>query len=287
MSRTKVVLLYAGYSILSIVFFAYYLFPAEEVKNHVGAYLRQKAPGMDVEIGDVRPAFPPGVTFRNVSLYYQSQVVLDAKKLTLSLGWRTILGKEIPLVFQCQAYEGSISGDAVISREKSGRFSAEARLNDIQLQDMTSLKKWIPHDLSGKLGGSILLALDGATDRSAQANVRLTGAGIEFVDPYYGIDQLAFNEIEAGLTLTNNRLTIDRFKTKGADVDGSITGSIVIRNPADNSLLNLSGEALPQPLLLDKLRHKLPLDALLKNTGKKSIAFRIDGTPKNPKFSLR
>ncbi|MFZ5570397.1 MAG: type II secretion system protein GspN [Thermodesulfobacteriota bacterium] len=287
MSRTKIVFLYSGYSLLTILFFVYYLFPAEETKNRVGVYLRQNVPELDMDIGDVRPAFPPGLTFRNLGLYYQNQKLLDVGKLKLSVGWRFVLGQDVPLGFQCEAFGGGISGDAVVSLQKPGRFSVEARFADIELQDMAKLKQWIPHELSGKLAGSLLIAADGPMDRSAQTNVRLTAAGIELAEPYYGIDQLTFDEMEAGLTMTNNRLTIDRLKTRGADVDGSITGSIMIRTPVQNSILNLTGEATPQPLLLDKLRRKLPLDALLKNAGKKSIAFRIDGTAQNPKFSLR
>ncbi len=287
MSRSKIITLYTAYVLTNVVFFAYFLFPADAVKMHLMAFLRDKVPEMEISVDDLKPAFPPGLSLQKVGVHYQGHPVFDAEKLKLSLGIRSLLGKELGLGFTCRAYEGQAGGDVHFSMTQNGRFSAEVLLTDIQLQAMDVLKNFLPHDLSGKLNGSVTLTVDGPADQSAQANLRLTGAAIELAEPYFGIDQLSFNEIEAGLSLSNNRLTIDRFKTKGADVDGSLSGSLMLRSPLNASILNILGDVLPQPLLMDKIRQKLPLDALLKKTGKQNIAFRIDGTAASPKFSLR
>lgn len=287
MGRKKTVYLYVAYTFLSVLFFAYILFPSDVVQAYLSARMQERFPALDITIGSVKPGFPLGIQCNRVNVAYNEMPVLDAEQLTLSPGLFSLFRESLRIYFDCDAYHGNMSGHLDLLRDK-GRITADAGVADVRLEDLTILQDFVPHALKGRLSGKIGcdVGMSGA-GRSVRASLKLVEAGVEFAGPFYGLEKLAFDEIDADLSLEETRLKVDRLTVKGPDANGSVGGTIILRNPVDRSMLNLSGEVIPQPLLIDKLRKKFPVDAFLKQPGNNKIPFRIGGTPDSPRFSMR
>lgn len=286
MNRRKTGFLYTVYTLTAIGVFAYFLFPSAEVAGHLAVRLEQAIPGVEISIGDVKPSLPPGLKLTDMAVYFKNDPVVDAASLTVYPGISSLWGDDLVLHFSCDAFDGEISGDARVGKDQPGLRSVDVKLDGLQLADVTALKRWVPHNLNGGITGSLVWQQE-SNGRSGQLNLRLVDGGVEFVHPVYGLDQVNFSAVEAGLQLKNAMVTIDRFAAKGPDLAANITGSVLVRTPPDSSVLNISGEMTPHAVFLDKLRKKVPIDALLKNKGGSGIPFRIGGTPRNPKFSLQ
>ena len=72
---------------------------------------------------------------------------------------------------------------------------------------------------------------------SAESNLRLIDCGIDFKTPFYGIESIDFNEIDASFVLKDSRLKIARITGSGNDMDADISGSVMVRKNMDKSVL--------------------------------------------------
>lgn len=286
MSQRNTRFLYTAYVVLTVGIFVYLLFPADNVKAYLTARLSQVAPDVEVTIRSIKPSLLLGLKLSEVAVFVRNEPVADFESLIVRPGISSLWRQFLVLNFDVDAYDGEIEGRVQVDREQPGGVIAEVTLSGLQLSDITALKNWIPHNVRGGLTGSFSWQQDG-TGRNGKLNLRLTDSGVEFVHPVYGTDQIRFSAIDTGLELKNNQIKIERFTAKGPDVEGSITGSIMVRTPPDRSILNISGEMTPQAVFMDNLRKSMPIDALLKNKEGAGIPFRIGGTPRDPKFSLR
>ena len=97
---------------------------------------------------------------------------------------------------------------------------------------------------------------------------------------------LTFEKIEAKLELNNKLIKFKQCELKGNQMEGSISGYISVKTPSDKSKLKLTGTLTPQPELLEDLGAAAQL-LFNQKSGQNSISFRIEGTLKEPSFSLK
>ena len=71
-------------------------------------------------------------------------------------------------------------------------------------------------------------------------------------------------------------------------VEGKITGTIELRQPFEQSRLNLTGNAKPRPELLARLQETIPQGIVNTRTmGTRGLTFRVRGSIDNPDVSMR
>ena len=121
---------------------------------------------------------------------------------------------------------------------------------------------------------------------SITSDILLREFGIEFLSPYYGLETLSLKNIEADLELSRNQLKVNRFINAGGDAEGSLSGSVLIRNVIGRSVLNLKGSVRPNPVFIDKLGKINPAVKIFlkKSTGNSDIPVHIQGTLERPRF---
>jgi type II secretion system protein N len=290
MSKTKKRLLYSAYIISVTVFFLYYLFPSEDAKEYILFYANKAVPDVNVSIGNVEPAFPPGLVLSQVIIYYQGKPVIEAEKLKAVPGILSLLKRELSVYFKSSLYDGKVSGSFAVPLTKSNRLSVTADMEDLQISRMMPMiKEIIPHKLTGVLKGAITYVREeNSRHASAESDLQFVDCGIEFVSPLYGVDSIRFKEIDAGFVLKGSRLKVERVTGNGDDMDADISGSVVIMNKMDKSILNLDGDISPHPSLLGKIGNMSYINSFIKSkSGKNGIGFRVRGTPANPRFSLK
>jgi len=286
MSKTKQRLLYAAYVISVTLFFLYILFPSEVAKKYLISGLNRINPDFDIMIGNVKPDFPLGIKLYNVSAYHQGVSIFDAEKIVLSPAILPFFMGRLSLNIGGAVYAGLIEAKVDFSWKKFRPEKAYVRMNDIQIGEIIMLKNLIPHDLEGVLNGNITYDAGEEKNISVMSNILLVGFGIEFLSPYYGLETLNLKKIEADLELNKNQLKVNRFTNTGGDVDGSLSGSVLIRNVIGRSVLNLNGSVRPNPVFIEKLAKINPVVKAFfkKSSGNSDIPLHIQGTLERPRF---
>ncbi|MBW1897650.1 MAG: type II secretion system protein GspN [Deltaproteobacteria bacterium] len=286
MSKTKQRFLYAAYVISVTLFFLYILFPSEVAKKYMVSGLNRINPDFDIMIGNVEPDFPPGIKLYNVSAYHNGDSVFDAEKIVLSPAILSFFAGKLSLYIDGAVYAGLIEAKVDFSWEKFLPEKVYVRLNDIQIGEIIILKNLIPHDLEGVLNGSITYDAGEEKNISVTSDISLAEFEIEFLSPYYGLEALSFKNIEADLELNRKQLKVDRFTNTGGDADGSLSGSVLIRDVIGRSVLNLKGSVRPNSVFIEKLEKINPVVKvfLKKSSGNNDIPVHIQGTLERPRF---
>ncbi|MCP4672510.1 MAG: type II secretion system protein GspN [Desulfobacula sp.] len=289
MSKTKQRSLYTAYIVLVIIFFLYYLFPSEAAKNFIITNVNHINPDVDITLKGVDPVFPIGLKLHNVSIYHEDDPVFDADKLTLSPGLLSLFIGRLSLKFDCDAYGGNFKGGAGMPVIGGGidNMSADVSLTDIQVGDILAFKLFLPqYNFSGILTGDITYNLKKNRKRSLESQLNLMDSSVEFLASFYGLEALAFKQIDAEITLNNDLLKIEKLVSNGGDLSGNITGSINIKTPIQRSVLDLKADVTPGPVIMDKLQKLGPMvKMLLKGrAGKKGVPVHLTGTIEKPGF---
>jgi len=285
MGKLNKKILYAAYIICTGLFFLYYLFPSETVKAFLLSKIVQAAPDFSVTIEDLRPSFPLGVNLLNISVNHKGNPVLDAEKLSVSPGFFSLFAGRMAVDVYCDAYEGQI--DATVDFNGRGVLvrAADIELNHIQIGDIFFLKDRIPHNLRGFLDGRVNYAVGENNISAVTSDVTLNDFQIEFTSPFHGLDKLSLNRIKANFNSDRSQVTVKRFVSAGGDVDGSLSGTILIRRRIEKSVLNLNGSVRPNPEFVDKLGKMGPIvKSLIKKSRGGDFPVKLQGTFERPRF---
>ncbi len=286
MSKTKKNLLYIAYVLSVTLFFLYILFPSEVAKKYLTSGLNRINPDLDIMIGNVKPAFLPGIKLYNVSAYHRGDSIFDAEKIVLSPAILSLFMGKLRLNIGSTVYAGVIKAKVDFSLKKFRLEKVNMKMNNIQIGEIIALKNLMPHDLEGILNGNVTYDAGEEKNIFITSDIALTEFGIEFLSPYYGLETLNLKNIEAALELNKNQLKVNRFTNVGGDADGNLAGSVLIRDIIERSVLNLKGSVRPNAVLVDKLGKINPVVKafLKKSSGNSGIPLNIQGTLERPRF---
>ncbi len=273
------------YLVAVTVLFCYLLFPADPVREFVQNSVKRLDPNVAIDIGNVSPAFPPGVKFGAVALSYGGDLVAVPAYVRITPGLFSLLGNNPRLNFKSDVFGGDIAGDCRLI--ENGRGYADIRLSGINLETIDFLTGLSRHRLKGHLDGKVTVEGD-ATDFRADTELMLSDISVSLATPVLGIETVQFDTITIDVSTTSRRLEVKSCTFGGSELEGEFTGSILIREPFKMSILNLKGFLKPQAALIKKADNTLPLDFLMKNeSGAKGFPVRLRGTFQRPDFDLR
>ncbi len=288
-SKTQKRILYTAYIVLVTLFFLYYLFPAESLKNYVVTKVQGINPQIRITLDNVTPSFPLGFVLKDVSVSYEENPVFEAELLRLSPSFLSLLTGKSAFKFKCHAYGGKIKGRAGVPLFGGGidNMFAKADLTDVQIGKVQALKTMLPqYGLSGVLNGDIVFTADKKNKRTMTSNLTATDSKVDFLIFFYGIETLSFKEVDATLKLKNDILTVEKFVSNSTDLGGSVTGTVTLKNPFRRSKLDLEGDVTPGPAVLDKMEKLGPMVKMLLKSrpGDKGIPVRLTGTIERPGY---
>jgi type II secretion system protein N len=271
-----------------VVVFLYMLFPKDPLRAYIQTQIQRNLPDVSVEIGQVSPAFPPGLNLIDILCERDELPLVNASRATIRPALLHILGSEKVVNFAVDTSEGHIDGQGIVQTGKQGELSVKADIDKIVLQEIAGLRALSDYEISGLLSGQVNFKTLPGRSGNGNADLVVTEAKLELTNPLFGIEALSFTSIEAQLNLSTRRLQLRRCNLRGNEVDGSISGSVMLRTPMNQSRLNLSGVLQPHAEFMATLQRTIPV-ALLggNNLGQKGLPFRITGTFEKPGFSLR
>jgi len=283
----KKTLLYTAYIIGITMFFLWYLFPSDTLKDYLAYRLSRVNPDVTVTIDRISPVLPPGIRLHEVDITHRNMATIEVKSLKIMPGLKSLFSDITTIYFKGRIYEGSLSGHAEISVLKGDGIKIEGNIAGVQVQQISALRQFSDHDISGGLGGNFVYAAGKATPKLT-GSLTMADCRFELATAIFNQNAFEFKNIEADLVLQNRNLAVNGFSATGSQLDLKIGGRIKLNvsDPAKN-VLNLTGTVTPHHVFLAKIEKNIPVGFFRnKKSGKTAIKFKIGGTLDDPGFSL-
>ena len=282
------ILLYIVFGLTALVFFLYLRFPSDLVKQAMDERLRQVEPKARVEVDQISPTIPPGLKLEPLSVLYADLPVirLDFLKITPNLFY--LVSGSGRYSYRGNIGSGDVKGRAVTDNANNRQQSKiTMTLNRVPLQYLEILNQWKGYKADGELDANI--AYDSSKGGgTADINLEISPARIAFDPPLMGISALDISQLTGQLVATQRMLQIKNCNVIGNQIDGKISGSIVFRDPIEESRISLSLSIKPQQEFLADHKDDM-IGGLLSsaNAQKRGVVFRITGTMNNPRYVIR
>lgn len=278
---------FGAYFIVITVFFLYYLFPSESVRDYCVYRLSQISPDMRINAKSIKLAFPPAFRLYQVDLYYLEQALGSIDNIKINPDLLSLFGKDTALSFSGNAYAGQFSGTAEIaSNSPAHQVLIDTTFSGIQVKDIDALEMVADYQISGMLTGELAYKSD-SRNQTLRGNFTLSNGSVNFSIPLLSQGSLTFKDLAADVLMNNQTLTIQRCRIQGDQMDASISGTIIYNLQTGKRALDLSGTLNLHHVVLAKLKNSFPVN-LLKGgkSGNQGFAFKIKGTLDTPEFSF-
>lgn len=286
MHNTRKWLPYSLFIIVVTAFFIYYLFPSDKVKNYITFNLNKTYPGIKIAIDHVKPAFPPGLKLYNVNFYRRHDSLFRAEQIKIAPGFLSLFSSKTIFFFKGSAYTGTLKGKGEFTKN-SHEIMINGKLSGIRIKKISAIKDFIGRNISGVLDGNFTYRNQKESGDNLKAELIISNGQLELLTPLFQLENLPFKKITAELAMKNMNLQIKKCVITGDQMDGSISGSVTLKDTPGQSYLKLSGTINPHPLFLEELGNDLPTNLLPKRIfGKNGVHIRIYGTLDKPRFFL-
>jgi type II secretion system protein N len=272
--RAKKILRWVGYPLFylfCLALFAYLTFPYERLKNRIVAEVNARQTGASslhldidnmssywfsgVEADGVKFTGPPpaatsdtgsddgevGADKGEKKPAKPEQITIDEAHARVSL-LRLLVGT-VYVSFGADAFGGSISGN---TSDADKSRSVHVELESVDVGKLPMLKDIVGLPMTGSLDGKVDLKLPGGKAAKASGNIDLTitnltvGNGKAKIRNTIALPKLNAGTVTLKAEVTEGRLAIEKFSSKGRDLDFVCEGKIRLRDPADESLAELS-----------------------------------------------
>ena len=288
MKPSKKTLLYTTYIVGISIFFLWYLFPSDTLKDYLAYRLGQVNSDIAVAVDRISPVLPPGINLHEVHIAHQDMALIEVENLKIMPALGSIFSDTTTIDFKGRVYEGIFSGRAEISAASRGRaIKIDGIFSGVQVQQISALQQMTDHEISGGLGGNIVYD-DGNASGKLSGNLNMADCRLELATAIFSQKMIEFKKVDTDLVLQNRTLIINGFEATGNQLDLNFAGRVKLNtgDPAKNAL-NLTGTVTPHHVFMAKIEKDIPVNLLReKKSGRSAISFKIDGTLDDPGFSL-
>ena len=301
MNNFKKQMLYFIYIIVVIVLFTYYLFPSDAVKKYVAVEFNKLHPDFNISINFIKPVFPPGLRLYNVTIYNVNNLLFEAEQITITPVLLSLFSAKPSFSFKGKAYEGFLEGNGTLIK-KTGtknpdikdpnrkdinkqKIIVKTKLYGMNIKNISAIQRLAEREITGILDGLFSFNSSESTG-TLMADINISDCEIELLPPLSNLKSISFTNIKTKAVINNKKIQINECIIKGKQADGKISGSVNLKNPFEQSVINLTGNIKPHQLLIENLQHIFPVKSLIQ-TGKVGIPIRLYGTIEQPGFSLK
>ncbi|MBM4270314.1 MAG: type II secretion system protein GspN [Deltaproteobacteria bacterium] len=197
---------------------------------------------VQIELADVSFAFPNGYQLSDVRIAPREDpgLAVEIPSITLRtplLG--VLLGRFDVATFEGEAYDGRFSGSATT---RSGRVTSQISVDDVDLAAAARRFLPPPGQIGGRASFDLEIAGDGRTTRSSEGKLSLQvkDLSIEKLNVRgIVVPDLRFPEVRADGGIQGVRLQVTELDASGEEVSLGARGDVLIREPPQQSVLNL------------------------------------------------
>lgn len=288
MKPTRKVFLYGIYAIMAMCVFLYLRFPSALMKELLTTRLEKIYPEVRVDTDEVTATIPPGIKLSPLLLSHAQEPVLRMDDLKVRPHLFSLFSQNKVFSLQGAMGEGELNGRAeIVSESNTQQPQINLNLSRVPLTFFEILDQFQNVKTDGEMDAKI--NFDGKkAGGTADVQMEISPAQIILDPPVMGLEVLAFSSIKAQLTVSRRMMQIRNCDAFGDQLEGKITGSIVFRQPFEESRMTLALTFKPQPAFLADHKNDM-LGGLLasENAQRRGLVFRISGTFKNPNYVIR
>jgi type II secretion system protein N len=275
---------FVAFGLVALLFFIYQLFPSGPVRRYLADQVRHIDPGLQMDIGTIRPGLPPGLVMRETRLWYEDIPLSVIDRATARPKLISLLGATPRVVLHGKAHGGHLNGTLMLGENERLAVTASAEGLHLETLPLQSFIKQFK--ISGNL--STTLVLDRTViPQTGQSQLTLTDGGVTLTKPLFDIDSIGIKKAEAVVELKADQVKVSRLTLEGPEITATFSGSIQLRRPLRTSEMALTGTIKPRPVFLSKLRRKVPVTLLGKNVAQLGLPIVVKGTIDNPTVMFR
>ena len=172
MKPSKKTLLYTAYISGITLFFLWYLFPSDTLKDYLAYRFSQGNPDVAVTIDRISPVLPPGIKLHEVDFSHQDQSLIEVESLKVMPKLASLFSDTAAVNFKGRVYKGTLSGRAEIQAVPDGSaIKIDGNIADVQIKQIAALQQFSDHDISGGLDADFVYA-DGKENRTNEGHGR-------------------------------------------------------------------------------------------------------------------
>lgn len=239
--------------------------------------------------------------FYKVEFLQEENPLADIESLKVMPNLLTLFKPEIRFTFKGESCKGTINGKGSVvktdNQDSVQGLMIDTDLSGIQIKEIKGIKI-SDYKVSGILDGNILYKGNDPAER-AVSRLSISDCNIDLAPlskkmgllaPMFNVGNFTFKNVNANITVSKDKtLQIKEFTVKGTQINGNLSGSVILKTPSEKSLLNLTGDIKPHPSFIAGLG---TMGALLKKVnqgqgGESGIPFKVTGTIENPGFSMK
>jgi type II secretion system protein N len=280
-----------GYLLFALIFtvaLLFYCFPSDAVQDYFRAMGLRANPRLALSADRIEPSILVGLKFMKTKVALEDtpdRVILTAERVLIKPQLLSLLLGKSKFSFHCAAYRGDASGSVLFTKDpKMGFIDTEMALTNIHVGDYPYLSHLIGRPLEGTLGGTISYSGHNLmSDGSGKANLRLSDGKVNFVQPFLTLESIDFREMEIDAVFEKQKINVTRLELKGEQLQGTLSGTITIKEQLDQSSLDLKGTIEPFAALFKSNPEIQATVAVLKQRlDQGTLSFVIHGTVKEP-----
>jgi type II secretion system protein N len=289
MKNTTKILLYGCYSLAALIFFLYYLFPSDTVRDMLLRQFARVHPQVHISTEHVKPTFPPGLKLEPLTVEFDKSPVASSNYLIVKPDLLSLLGDRKSLNFNGPMGAGEYNGRADLTMDpKRPQSTLLFNLKTVPLEALEILARWPLFKATGDLNAYVDYDSRKGAGGTAKINLDITPVRIVFQQPVAGLERLDFSQLQAEIAATPRMLQISRCEASGTQLEAKISGSIIFRQPIESSRVTLSCTLKPQPAFAAEHKNDMLGGLLASSTAqKRGIVLLISGTLDNPKYVMR
>ena len=288
MTITNKILLYTGFTIIALFVSLYLRFPSDLIKELMLKQVEEAQPDARIDTQELALMMPPGVKLEPLAVSYADIPIVRMDLIKVKPQLLSLLSDIKRFDLRGQMGSGEFRGTAETGFEANRRHErVTLNLSRVPLEFIEILSQWPSFIPEGAMDANIKFDAVKAGG-TADINMEVAPASITLDPPVMGIESLEFSRLKAQITATPRMIQIRNCEAEGDQIEGKITGSIILRDPMENSRITVSLTLKPQPAFLED--HKGDMIGGLLATGnaqKRGLVFRISGTLSNPRYVIR
>ena len=282
---------YILYGILLLTALLYYRFPSDAFSEYIKASAERLYPQYRVSIGKLDLSFPSGLRLMHTALFQKARpadALFKAERLVIRPEILSLLKGNLKVGYTCRAYEGDVEGEVSVAElTAKAPFTASMQLRRIHIDAYPRLANLVGREVKGFLGGTVGFEgrLDLPLEGSGEANLRVMDGEIAFALPLLQLGSIRFDEMLVELALKKRRITLNRAELRGPEIQGTVSGTIMLRGEIEKSTLNLKGTMEPLSGAFTKGKGAGAAMQLIKQHLKRGkLSFTIHGTLEEPRI---
>jgi type II secretion system protein N len=272
----------------------YYRFPAEAVLDLLKAKAGRANPPLSLTVGRLRPSVRPGLRLEKTKLALRGAadgVLFQADRLSIRPQLLSFISGDSAYSFDGSAYQGGISGRVGFHNEQAtSNMETEIELSSIRLEDYSYLGHLLGSPFHGTLGGAVSCkgpSKNVLKEGSGKARLTIVDGKLKLREPFLTIETIEFEEMDIELVLKDGKIDVSRLELKGDQMQGDLSGTILLKDEFVNSNLNLKGTIEPFAAFFERAGGARDTVAFFKQRLKQGpVSFAIRGTLKAPEIDF-